>query len=473
MNLYCRLVPRLNGAEIEKQFDYYRGLAEKGVAGFIVFGGELETVREGLRELRRAAGRDIVIASDLEQGLGQQIAGGTLFPPALAIASAAGSMEPEASGKLLVSLFTAMAVEARHAGINTILAPVLDINTNPENPIIATRSFGEDPGIVSELGCAMVRTLREHGLLTCGKHFPGHGDTAVDSHMGLPLIQADLHGLEGRELIPFRKAILAGVDLIMLGHLRVPALDPSGMPASISGKAVAYLRQEMGFSGTIITDAMNMGGLSGFSEEEACRMALDAGVDLILHPTDPDRIAHSFGDAPVSGPMAFPDLPGDRVSSEAPDFGAHARLAAELARIAIRTDGILPEIRRPYLLVLDEDGSSRDFPFIGSLMAEYKDMPFAVVTADGGPAPESIPPDCQLVVAVFSSVRAWKKGARPWLRKHLSDLAGRICVTIVFGNPYVLGEAGNRLPTKVIAFWDALPAQRAVADLLIRKRRPF
>jgi len=303
MNFYKFIIARLNGRDMEKDFDYYLRLVKKGIAGFIVFGGELNTVRQGISELQKAADGCLIIASDLEQGLGQQLEGGTIFPPAMAIASAitphlppldkGGIRGGEVSSnklKLLKKIFKAVAVEARYAGINTIFAPVLDINTNPKNPIISTRAFGESSENVSFFGCEMIKTFQSYGITACGKHFPGHGDTETDSHIKLPKIKKDLKALSKTELAPFRNAVKAGVRMIMMGHLNAPALDPSGVPVSLSQKAVSYLRNKLGFKGIIITDAMNMGGIGRYSEEKASLMALNAGVDILLHPTDPDKV---------------------------------------------------------------------------------------------------------------------------------------------------------------------------------------
>ncbi|HEX8948649.1 MAG TPA: glycoside hydrolase family 3 N-terminal domain-containing protein, partial [Dissulfurispiraceae bacterium] len=172
MNPYRRLIPRLNGAEVEERFDSYLTLVKKGIGGFILFGGDLETVRAGIRELQHASQHPLIIASDLEQGLGQQVRGGTLFPPAMAIAAAVKAAEP-ADSSLPERVYRAFALEAAYAGINVIFAPVLDINTNPRNPIIATRAFGEDRETVSFLGCEMIKAFQRSGIIACGKHFPG------------------------------------------------------------------------------------------------------------------------------------------------------------------------------------------------------------------------------------------------------------------------------------------------------------
>jgi beta-glucosidase-like glycosyl hydrolase len=293
-NYYRFIVPRLNGTEIRKKFRHYRSLVKKGVAGFIIFGGELKTLRRYVALLQEESNcHDNRL--DLERGLGQQVKGGTLFPPAMAMASAARGSSAffpprDKEVRLFRNACRAVADEAMYAGVNTVFAPVLDINTNPKNPIISVRAFGEDAETVSFFGCEMIRMFQSRGIAACGKHFPGHGDTGVDSHIRLPLVDKGLRSLEKYELRPFRKAIEEKVKMIMLGHLSVPALDSSGIPVSLSEKAVRFLRKTMKYDGILITDAMNMGGIGMFSEEEAAFMSLNAGVDILLHPTDPEKI---------------------------------------------------------------------------------------------------------------------------------------------------------------------------------------
>ncbi|MBI5187835.1 MAG: hypothetical protein HZA07_02015, partial [Nitrospirae bacterium] len=410
-NHYRFIIPRLNGQDIEKNFNYYLDLVKKGVAGFIVFGGELETVRNGIRRLQKEAKLPLIIASDLEQGLGQQLKGGTLFPPAMAIASAittpthpspikgegegGGIKVPSSKLKLLRSAFKAIASEAKYAGINTIFAPVLDINTNPKNPIISTRAFGEDPKTVSFFGCEMIRILQANGIVACGKHFPGHGDTEIDSHISMPTIKKDLQSLEKTELVPFRNAIKKGVKMIMLGHLNVPAIDPSGIPVSISKRAVRFLRNEMKFKGIIITDALNMHSLTHvkqapnfeiaelracndkISEEKVSLMALRAGVDLLLHPTDPDRIASYLERTsyfPHASIKRLNEFRKTRHSSPVTlhrmvqgvtrhcDFDEHKKISEELTRKALRIYGDIKLTKRSFLIVLNDEPAPSPTP---------------------------------------------------------------------------------------------------------------
>ncbi len=465
------MIPRLNGTEIDRRFDYYVDLVRKGVAGFIIFGGELETVREGIRKLQAASHQPLIIASDLEQGLGQQIKGGAIFPPAMAIASAltkrSSRFQIQSSNlELLRETFKAFAVEAKYAGINTIFAPVLDINTNPANPIIATRAFGEDPETVSFFGCEMVKVLQENGIMACGKHFPGHGDTDIDSHIGLPVVRKEITALEEVELVPFRNAIREGVKMIMPGHLCVPAIDPSGDPATISKKIISYLRLRMGFKGIVVSDAMNMGALAGYDEDEASLLAVKAGVDIILHPSDPDRTASCLLEKKLgTGPLKRFVLPKEEKSP--PDFTEHQRLSDKLARMAVTVEGERrTELSKPFLLILKEDKQEKGSFFIQAMKKSFPDFGhMAIVQGDEIPWSQ-IPKDCDLLVAVFSQIRAWKGRTGAWLPNVIGALGEKTGTFISFGNPYVLRNVSGA--PRIFAYWDARPAQKAVAEKLIR-----
>src|SRR5438445_4152371 len=197
----------------------------------------------------------------------------TSFPTQMAIAAGGEPHDAYTMGKIT-------ALEARQAGVHWIYAPVADVNNNPGNPIINTRSFGEDPARVAEFVSAYVRGVEENGGLATAKHFPGHGDTAADSHIDLPVIHADRQRLESLEFVTFRSAIAAGVSSIMTGHLNVPALEPdSNTPATLSSHILTeVLRKDVGFQGLVITDAMDMGRITvRFAPGEAAVRAVLAG----------------------------------------------------------------------------------------------------------------------------------------------------------------------------------------------------
>ncbi|MDH4233047.1 MAG: hypothetical protein OEW04_13605 [Nitrospirota bacterium] len=481
-NYYRFIVPRLNGAEIRKKFSYYRSLVEKGVAGFIVFGGELKTLRRYLALLREESELPLIIASDLERGLGQQVKGGTLFPAAMAMASAAkgsAALFPlrERELKLFRNACRAVADEAYYAGINTVFAPVLDINTNPKNPIISVRAFGEDPETVSLFGCEMIRTFQSRGIAACGKHFPGHGDTGVDSHIRLPVVGKSLSSLKKCELRPFRRAIEENVKMIMLGHLSVPALDGSGIPVSLSEKAVRFLRKTMKYDGIVVTDAMNMGGIGMFSEERAAFMSLDAGVDILLHPTDPEKIVSYLEERGA----AFDEerlrrFRGElgRGSGIAPNFEAHRKLSDTLTEKAMRLTGDFRIRKELFLIILNDDEQRKGIALARSLRQNVSALKTRIIMKGADIRKIKIPDSSFVMCAVFSETKAWKGGASNWLHEQIAYVKGRANLFVSFGSPYLFGPAGME-PGAVIlyAYGDSDSAQKAAAKIIEKKTAGF
>src|SRR6266550_7065339 len=226
----------------------------------------------------------LLVGADFERGTAMRLDEGTSFPTAMALAAGGNPKDAYAMGKIT-------ALEARAVGVHWIYAPDADVNNNPGNPIINTRSFGEDPARVAEFVSEFVRGVRENGGLATAKHFPGHGDTAADSHIDLPVIHAGRQRLESLEFVPFRAAIAAGVSSIMTGHLNVHALEPdSNTPATLSSHILTeVLRKDLGFEGLVITDAMDMGGITvRFAPGEAAVRAVLAGADCLLMSPVPD-----------------------------------------------------------------------------------------------------------------------------------------------------------------------------------------
>jgi beta-glucosidase-like glycosyl hydrolase/CubicO group peptidase (beta-lactamase class C family) len=239
----------------------------------------------------------LLMGADFERGSAMRLDEGTSFPTAMALAAAGDPVDAYTMGKIT-------ALEARAVGIQWIYAPVSDVNNNPGNPIINTRSFGEDPQRVAEYVGAFVRGVQENGGLATAKHFPGHGDTAADSHIDLPVIRADKNRLENLELIPFRSAISSGVGSIMTGHLSIPALEPDpNTPATLSNNVLTgLLRDELHFEGLVITDAMDMGGITTrYAPGEAAVRAFLAGADALLMSPVPDAAFQALQAAVKSG----------------------------------------------------------------------------------------------------------------------------------------------------------------------------
>jgi beta-glucosidase-like glycosyl hydrolase/CubicO group peptidase (beta-lactamase class C family) len=239
----------------------------------------------------------LLIGADFERGSAMRLDEGTSFPTQMAIAAGGDPRDAYTMGKIT-------ALEARQAGVHWIYAPVADVNNNPGNPIINTRSFGEDAARVSEFVSAYVRGVEENGGLATAKHFPGHGDTAADSHIDLPVIRADRQRLDSLELVPFRAAFAAGAGSVMTGHLNVPALEPDpNTPATLSAHILTdVLRKELGFQGLVVTDAMDMGGITvRFAPGEAAVRAVLAGADCLLMPPVPDAAFEALQHAVKSG----------------------------------------------------------------------------------------------------------------------------------------------------------------------------
>src|SRR5437867_152423 len=239
----------------------------------------------------------LLIGADLERVTAMRLDEGTSFPTAMALAAAGSPKDAYTAGKIT-------ALEARAAGIHWIYAPDSDVNNNPGNPIINTRSYGEDPNRVAEFVTEFIHGVQENGGIATAKHFPGHGDTSADSHIDLPVIKADRARLDSLELIPFRAAISSQVDSIMTGHLNVPALEPDpNTPATLSHNILTdLLSKQLGYQGLIVTDAMDMGGITvRYAPGEAAVRAIAAGVDCLLMPPVPDAAFEALQAAVKSG----------------------------------------------------------------------------------------------------------------------------------------------------------------------------
>jgi beta-N-acetylhexosaminidase len=253
-------------------------------------------------ELQRAAKIPLLVGADFETGTAMRLADGTAFPSAMAVGATGDPRDAYTMGKVT-------ALEARAAGVNWIFAPVADVNDNPDNPIINFRSFGENPQHVAEFVTQFIRGVQENGALATAKHFPGHGDVSTDSHLALPLVPGDPAELERVELVPFRAAIAAGVAAVMSGHLAVPALEPdTSVPATMSHRVLTgLLRQKLGFGGIVVTDALDMGGVTTIdSPPDVAVRAVKAGADVLLIPPSTDAALAALKRAVESGelPMA-------------------------------------------------------------------------------------------------------------------------------------------------------------------------
>jgi beta-N-acetylhexosaminidase len=267
--------------------------------GRVVQKAEPYAVAAFLNRLQRMTVVPLMVGGDFERGASMRVDGTTVFPHAMAFGATGDPALSRYEGEVT-------AREARALGVQWVYYPVADVNNNPDNPIINIRSFGENPQDVAAHVKAFIEGAhadKRNLVLTTAKHFPGHGDTAVDTHVNLATIPADRDRLERLELVPFKAAIEAGVDSIMTAHIAVPALAPPDLPATLSPAILTgLLRKELGFNGLVVTDALEMGGIAkGYSAGEASVRALEAGADTLLMPADPDQAISAVMAAVASG----------------------------------------------------------------------------------------------------------------------------------------------------------------------------
>ena len=254
------------------------------VDGPLLLRSEPYEAAELLNRLQRDSKLPLLFAADFERGVSMRLMGTTIFPHAMAFGADGKTEDAEMFGRIT-------AQEARAIGVHWNFFPDADVNSNPANPIINTRSFGEDPQQVGDLVTAYIKGAHEAGMLTTVKHFPGHGDTATDSHLGVASVNGDRAHLDSIELPPFRQAIAAGVDSVMVAHVTVPALDSDpNHVATISSSVVSdLLEKQLGFKGLIVTDALDMAGLTHLFANDIGRAAVEAfkaGNDMLLIPAD-------------------------------------------------------------------------------------------------------------------------------------------------------------------------------------------
>ncbi len=283
-----------------------------GVGGLIVSVGSPTEVAVKLNQLQDRAKVPLLVAADLERGAGFRFRGAVFLPGPIALGGATefpSLMALGASGdeELAREMGRITGIEARALGVHVPFAPVLDVNNNPDNPIINIRSFGENPRDVSLLGTAFTQGLQEAGGIATGKHFPGHGDTETDSHLALPIINVPRERLDSVELVPFQAAIDGGIGGIMTAHLYLPALTgEERVPTTLSHEVLTdLLREKMGFDGLIFTDAMDMYAIDRqYRRQEAAVRALEAGADVILMPPNPEAALEGLVMAVLEGRLS-------------------------------------------------------------------------------------------------------------------------------------------------------------------------
>jgi beta-glucosidase-like glycosyl hydrolase len=454
-------------------------LVRRGVGGICLYGGSLPEWIDLTERLQKEATTPLLFCADFENGAGQMLKEATEFPTSMALAATGYPRFSEIKAEIT-------ATEARAIGVNLVFAPCVDLNTNPRNPIINIRSYGDDLETAVSHGRAALSGFRNGSVLSCLKHFPGHGDVTADSHISLPVLAHDRRRLEEVEIAPFRR-LADEADCVMTAHLLARSLDPE-RPASISRTITGeLLRDELGFSGLVISDALTMGGIRETPEDEVVVRAIQAGADVLLYPVDPgaciDRLEKALKEGEFHegrlnesllriheaklrtdllldprGVKEFPDgLRGAQHVGKAEYREAAMQMAEASITVVRYEEGLLPV-----------QGPIRYIPIVDATASRTTDHFREAI----GPVGEE---GSVTVVAVFIKPRAWAGGvgltdeqAAP-IRQAIE--AGERVIVLSFGSPYILQGLPGR-PVTVCAYSDCEASQVAAARAL-RGAIPF
>lgn len=491
----------------------FRFIEEQKIGGVIMSVGTPFEVAAKLNDLQAHADIPLLVAADLETGAGFRMRGAIHMPGNIDLGGATNFPSLMAVGatgeeELAYQMGRITALEARAVGIHVPFAPVLDVNSNPDNPIINVRSFGEDPSSVAKMGIAFVRGVQENGAIATGKHFPGHGDTEVDSHIALPVIRHDRARMDSVELHPFQEAIDAGMGAIMTAHISVPSLNGGVRePATLSPLVLTdVLRGEMGFDGIVFTDAMDMSAISRSHNSGAAAVrALEAGADVILMPASVSGALDGIVEAVRTGRVSEARLDESvlRVLSMKEGLGLHENRYVGMETVA-NTVGIpdhtavADDIARRSITLLKNDRGL--LPLAGTRSARvmsvtyrrtsdvlagrffnrqlrqtYPRLTTAELDRDTGPEVYDAllrrARDRALVV-VSTYVTAVSYSGSVAIPEELSDFINRLDdigvphVVVSFGNPYLV-TAFPGVQSYMLAWNGSEPSQRAAAQAML------
>ena len=498
------IVPAFRAAYLHSKSDEMREIErqvrENHVGGFILFGGDVYEAALLIDKVQTISKLPLLVASDFERGANFRLRNTVSFPWNMAIGATGSEHWAYLQGK-------ATAIESRAIGVNWIFAPVLDVNNNPANPVINIRSYGEDPELVAKLGTAFIRGAQEAGVMATAKHFPGHGDTAVDSHLALPVMSMDRLRLEAVELVPFKKAIASGVWSVMTAHVAVPALEPdSRLPATLSHTVLeGLLQKELGFSKLVVTDSLTMAGLAeGYWAGGAALHAFKAGVDVLLDSPNPDAVYQTLLQAVRSGEVTRErldrsvrkileakawlglhrkrrvDLQKVSHAVNDPELQEQAQRMAEASITLVRDQsGLVPlDVRRlrsaHVVMVLSRDQGEETGVFESELRKRLDSVTFdrvSITTSEFelDAALEKAGQAEMVVCAVFARVvtGTGTVGLPEKLSRWVERLSKveRPVLTLALGTPYVIQEF-PAVPTYICSFSNADVSQTAAVKAL-------
>ena len=487
-------------------------IEDQGIGGVIMSVGSPTEVAAKLNDFQTHSDIPLLVAADLETGAGFRMRGAVHMPGTIELGGATdfpSLMAVGATGdrQFAYDMGRVTALEARAVGIHIPFAPVLDVNNNPDNPIINVRSFGEDPEEVADLGAAFVRGVQEHGAIATGKHFPGHGDTETDSHLGLPVIPHSRARMDSVELFPFARAIEAGMGAVMTAHISVPSLDGGvGDPSTLSSAVLTdLLRNEMEFDGLLFTDAMDMSAISrAHSPEEASVRAIEAGADVILMPPSVERAVEGIAVAVESGRIDASRIDASvrRILETKKQMGldtdravqidqigqvvgipAHTQVAAEIAERSITLlhngGNLLPLLGTRSARVMSVSFRRTSDVLAGRyfnarLRQTYPRLTTAGLDVDSGPALyESLLRQArqQALVILSTYVTAFSQSGSLALPEEVVDFAGQLTeigvphIVVSFGNPYLITELPD-VRAYMLAWSGSEASQTAAAQAL-------
>ncbi len=496
--------PSTPGTYYAQDSDPWRELekyvTKRKVGGLVLSIGDVYEYALMVNKLQKASDIPLLIAGDFEYGAAMRVHRATMFPRAMAIGATRNPGYAYEVGR-------ATADEARALGIHQNFAPTIDVNNNPRNPVINTRSYGDDVKLVTEMGTAFVRGTQEGGMIATVKHFPGHGDTDVDTHLGMVTLNYSKQHFDSIEFPPFRAAIKAGVKSVMVGHIALPAYDTGkGIPATVSPRITTdLLRKEFHFDGLIVTDAMRMRGVaSKYSSGEASVLAIKAGTDIVLMPSDIDVAIDAIIAAVKRGDISEQRIDASvrrvlqtkqdmrldldrmvnvgKISSVVSTRG-HEMLAMQIARRAVTVLGnkseILPLSPVDTKKIVDINVSDTEDPKNGrSFHSMLHDRRLNVEFAKVDPRSDDAEYDSALEMAagadviIFQLNLSTRSGEMTgFVSRRQKEFLTRACalgkpvIVISFGNPYVIMDL-PKVDAYVCAYSDAEVMQQAVAEVL-------
>ena len=524
----------INATYLNQESEAFKALrhqvVDNHIGGIILFRGPVYESVVICNRMQQLAKQPLLISADLEAGAGMRFDDTVNFPWNMAIGATGDPAYARRAGNLTGR-------EARALGVQQIYAPVSDVNNNAANPVINVRSYGEDPAQVAKFVAAFVEGAQSAGVIATAKHFPGHGDTAVDSHRGLPEIDVTRERLNSVELVPFRAAVKAGVGAVMDGHIALPRIDSTAitplprerklkaietdeggeivvekgtMPTTLSPVVNKILRDDLGFDGLIVTDAMSMSGLTlYFTQEEASVRALEAGADQLLKPADPDAAFRGVMNAVKSGRLTEQRIEQSarKILAAKYDLGLVQQritpideidrvvsgtqvdeLADEIANHAmtlVRNEGNMVPLRlTPATKIFNlaitngDDRLSITQSFVGEMADAGIKMETMVLDDRSSDTEvqktlESAARSDVVIVSMYGRVRSGQAGSvalpKPGARA-LNALLERQTplVGISFGNPYLLMNF-PKLPAYLVAYGDMPSLQRSAANVLLGK----